>query len=242
MWCSGCWRWARWCFGDRSTVRRLLRPHLHRVGRSVATAVEMGRTAQARDHVGAAALCTLPARVRTRLLDRRVDRAARPALRPRDGHRRRRGGPRRRAAQADARRPAQRGHPAAHLLDQPWPANRYDHVVLSEVCYYLDPCVLRAAMDREVPQLAAGATVLAAHWRHPVADYLTTGDQANDVIAATAGLHHLGGYRDADVAIDVFATGTPISVAARTAVPGAKPHLNDREPEGEESVSPHPAG
>ena len=107
---------------------------------------------------------------------------------------------------------------------------------------YLDPGVLRAAMDREVPQLAAGATVLAAHWRHPVADYLTTGDQANDVIAATAGLHHLGGYRDADVAIDVFATGTPISVAARTAVPGAKPHVNAREPEGEEPVSPHPAG
>jgi hypothetical protein len=69
-----------------------------------------------------------------------------------------------------------------------------------------------------------------------------TGDRANDVIAATAGLHHLGGYRDADLAIDLFATGTPISVAARTAVPGAKPHLNDREPEGEESVSPHPAG
>ena len=127
-------------------------------------------------------------------------------------------------------------------LDQPWPANRYDLVVLSEVCYYLDPGVLRAVMDREVPQLAAGATVLAAHWRHPVADYLTTGDQANDVIAATAGLHHLGGYRDADVGIDVFAAGTPISVAARTAVPGAKPHLNAREPEGEEPVSPHPAG
>jgi SAM-dependent methyltransferase len=127
-------------------------------------------------------------------------------------------------------------------LDPPWPAHRYDLVVLSEVCYYLDPGVLRAVMDREVPQLAAGATVLAAHWRHPVADYLMTGDQANDVIAATAGLHHLGGYRDADLAIDVFATGTPISVAARTAVPGAKPHVNDREPEGEEPVTPHPAG
>jgi len=53
-------------------------------------------------------------------------------------------------------------------LHQPWPANRYDLVVLSEVCYYLDPGVLRAVMDREVPQLVAGATVLAAHWRHPV--------------------------------------------------------------------------
>ena len=95
---------------------------------------------------------------------------------------------------------------------------------------YLDPGVLRAVMDREVPQLAAGATVLAAHWRQPVADYLMTGDQANDVIAATAGLHHLGGYRDADLAIDLCATGTPISVAARTAVPGAKPHLKTESP------------
>jgi len=94
-------------------------------------------------------------------------------------------------------------------LDQPWPASRYDLVVLSEVCYYLDPAVLRAVIDREVPQLAAGATVLAAHWRHPVADYLMTGDRANDLIGATAGLHHLRGYRDADVTIDVFAAGTP---------------------------------
>ena len=33
-----------------------------------------------------------------------------------------------------------------------------------------------------------------------------SGDHANDVIAATAGLHHLGGYRDTDVAMDVFDT------------------------------------
>ena len=71
--------------------------------------------------------------------------------------------------------------------------------MLSEVCYYSEPGVLRAVMDREVPRLARGATVLAAHWRHPVADYPMTGDHANDVIGATAGLHHLGGYRDADV-------------------------------------------
>jgi SAM-dependent methyltransferase len=127
-------------------------------------------------------------------------------------------------------------------LDQPWPANRYDLVVLSEVCYYLDRGVLRAVMDREVPQLAPGATVLAAHWRHPVADYLMTGDQANDVIAATAGLHHLGGYRDTDVAIDVFASGTPASVAARTAVPGAEQHTADNAPGEAEPMPPPAAG
>src|SRR6202042_344076 len=86
-------------------------------------------------------------------------------------------------------------------LDAPWPSAGYDLVVLSEVCYYLDPAVLREVLDREVPRLGRGATVLAAHWRHPVADYPMTGDHANDVIAATGGLYHLGGYRDTDVVI-----------------------------------------
>lgn len=106
-------------------------------------------------------------------------------------------------------------------LDAPWPSAGYDLVVLSEVCYYLDPAALREVLDREVPRLAPGATVLAAHWRHPVADYPMTGDHANDVIGATGGLYHLGGYRDTDVVIDVFDTGSPASVAARSAVPGA---------------------
>ena len=106
-------------------------------------------------------------------------------------------------------------------LDEPWPLTGCDLVVLSEVCYYVEPAVLRTVLDREVPRLARGATVLAAHWRHPVADYPMTGDHANDVIGATAGLHHLGGYRDADVAIEVFDTGTPTSVAARAGIPGA---------------------
>lgn len=48
-------------------------------------------------------------------------------------------------------------------LDEPWPAGDFDLVVLSEVCYYLQPATLRAVLDREVPRLASGATVLAAH-------------------------------------------------------------------------------
>ena len=47
-----------------------------------------------------------------------------------------------------------------------------------------------------------------------------TGDHTNDVIAATAGLHQLGSYRDADLAIEVFDTASTASVAARTGVPG----------------------
>ncbi|MDO3637165.1 SAM-dependent methyltransferase [Mycolicibacterium arseniciresistens] len=106
-------------------------------------------------------------------------------------------------------------------IDGPWPQARFDLVVLSEVCYYLQPATLRAVLDRQVPLLSHGATVIAAHWRHRVEDYPMSGDHANDVIAATAGLHHIGGYRDTDVVIDVFDTASADSVAARTGVPGA---------------------
>jgi hypothetical protein len=104
-------------------------------------------------------------------------------------------------------------------MDERWPSGPFDLVVLSEVGYYLTPDALRSVLDRECPRLACGATVLAAHWRHPVDDYPMSGDRANEVVAATAGLHRIGSYRDADVAIDVFDTADGASVAARTGVP-----------------------
>ncbi len=106
-------------------------------------------------------------------------------------------------------------------LNEPWPATQFDLVVLSEIGYYLEAAELRAVLDREVTRLARGTVVIAAHWRHRVDDYPITGDRANDIIGATPGLHHVGGYRDEDVVIEVFDTAPPISVAARTGVPGA---------------------
>jgi SAM-dependent methyltransferase len=105
-------------------------------------------------------------------------------------------------------------------LDDPWPPGHFDLVVLSEVGYYLQPDVLRAVLDRELPRLVHGATVIAAHWRHPVPDYPMTGDHANDIVGATPGLHLIGSYRDADLAIEVFDTASATSVAARTGMPG----------------------
>lgn len=106
-------------------------------------------------------------------------------------------------------------------LDEPWPATDFDLIVLSEIGYYLEATALREMLDRELPRLTNTATIVAAHWRHPVADYPMTGDETNDVIAATSGLHRIGGYLDDDVAVDVFDTATSASVAARTGVPGA---------------------
>jgi hypothetical protein len=89
-------------------------------------------------------------------------------------------------------------------LDQPWPTGGFDPIVLSEVGYYLRADTLRAVLDRERPRLADGASIVAAHWRHPVDDYPISGDHANEIIGATTCLHLADSYRDPDVAIDVF--------------------------------------
>jgi predicted O-methyltransferase YrrM len=106
-------------------------------------------------------------------------------------------------------------------LDAAWPPGPFDLLVLSEVAYYLKADTLATALRREIPRLQPGATVLAAHWRHGVADYPLSGDEAHAVIARTPGLMLLGSYRDRDVVIDVFDTGDGRSVAAREEVPGA---------------------
>jgi predicted O-methyltransferase YrrM len=107
-------------------------------------------------------------------------------------------------------------------LDSAWPAGPFDLVVLSEVAYYLTADKLAEVLRRECPRLQRGATVVAAHWRHEVADYPLTGDEAHTIIAATPGLASLGCYRDRDVVIEVFDTGDGLSVAAREGVPGAQ--------------------
>lgn len=104
-------------------------------------------------------------------------------------------------------------------IDEPWPAGPFDLLVFSELGYYLTPDGLHELLERECPGLAPGATVVAAHWRHRVDDYLMAGDRVNEIVAGVTGMHPIGTYRDADVAIDIFDTADPTSVAARSGVP-----------------------
>lgn len=107
-------------------------------------------------------------------------------------------------------------------LDDEWPGTDVDLVVLSEVAYYLAADTLREVLDHECARLPDGATVVAAHWRHPVGDYPLSGDEVHGLIADTEGLTGVARYRDDDVVIDVLVNGQAQSVAARTGVPGAQ--------------------
>jgi len=80
---------------------------------------------------------------------------------------------------------------------------------------------LRTVLEREVRgwRAARASSPRTGATTSPITPI--SGDCANEIIGTTQGLHHLGGYADADVVIDMFDTGAPVSVAARTGVPGA---------------------
>lgn len=76
----------------------------------------------------------------------------------------------------------------AAVPDQ-WPPDTFDLIVISELGYYLDPVDLRRLWAAATDTLEPGGSLLAVHWRHPVADYPQTGDEVHAALAAgTPGL------------------------------------------------------
>jgi LmbE family N-acetylglucosaminyl deacetylase/SAM-dependent methyltransferase len=95
------------------------------------------------------------------------------------------------------------------------PEGPFDLVVLSEVGYYFDNSALLELLDRVSASLAPDGTVLACHWRHPVADYAQTGDAVQASVASRLGLTRLVRHEEADFLLEVFSADGR-SVAART--------------------------
>lgn len=101
-------------------------------------------------------------------------------------------------------------------LGDPWPADRFDLIMLSEICYYLTAPSLRAVLAAAVTALDPGGTLLAVHWRHPVPDYPLTGDEVHAIVADAPGLARTARYLDDDLVLEVYAAAPPppASVAA----------------------------
>jgi SAM-dependent methyltransferase len=99
-----------------------------------------------------------------------------------------------------------------------WPSGRFDLIVFSELLYYFSDRDLEKVLDSAVAALQPGGTLLAVHWRHPVADYPRSGDDVHRVLAARSGLARLVSHQEPDFLAEVYirTEGTPVSVAQAT--------------------------
>jgi predicted TPR repeat methyltransferase len=99
-----------------------------------------------------------------------------------------------------------------------WPSGRFDLIVLSEVLYYFGDHDLEQVLKRAAASLEPDGTLLAVHWRHPVAEYPRSGDDVHRVLAAEPGLAPLAVHSEFDFLAEVYirTEGMPASVAQAT--------------------------
>lgn len=99
-----------------------------------------------------------------------------------------------------------------------WPTGRFDLIVFSEFLYYFGDHDLEKVLEKAVAALEPGGTLLAVHWRHPVADYPRSGDDVHQMLADCAGLGCLVRHTEPDFLAEVYirTDGTPVSVAQAT--------------------------
>ncbi len=96
-----------------------------------------------------------------------------------------------------------------------WPDGRFDLIVLSEILYYFGDHDLEQVLKRAVAALEPDGTLLAVHWRHPVADYPRSGDDVHRALGTQPGLARLVCHQEPDFLAEVYlrTDGRPVSVA-----------------------------
>jgi hypothetical protein len=101
-----------------------------------------------------------------------------------------------------------------------WPDGEFDLIVISELGYYFEVQSLGRLLDRVEGSLRPQGTLLAVHWRHPVADYPLTGDAVHERIAQRDALCRTVSHLEEDFVLEVYLkapAGAPSqSVAARS--------------------------
>jgi SAM-dependent methyltransferase len=104
------------------------------------------------------------------------------------------------------------------MIPGDWPAGQFDLLVFSEFLYYFGDQDLPRVLDLGAAALCEGGTLLAVHWRHPVAEYPRTGDEVHAALAAYPGLGRLARHTEPDFLAEVYlrTDQAPQSVAQAT--------------------------
>ena len=96
-----------------------------------------------------------------------------------------------------------------------WPEGDFDLIVFSEILYYFAGEDLGRMLDLAVTSLRPAGTLLAVHWRHPVAEYPRSGDEVHSVLRGRPELARMVDHQEADFLAEVYirSDGKAISVA-----------------------------
>lgn len=103
-------------------------------------------------------------------------------------------------------------------VPEQWPAGSFDLITISELGYYFGEHDLQRLWDAALTALEPGGTLLAVHWRHPVADYPQTGDTVHASLAAQPSLARMVTHVEEDFRLEVYVRTPPAprSVATQT--------------------------
>jgi SAM-dependent methyltransferase len=85
-----------------------------------------------------------------------------------------------------------------------WPNRTFDLIVLSEFCFYLGAEDLDSLAQRAVASLLPGGTVLACHWRWPIAGCEFTGDEVHQRLTEGLALPQVSHLLEPDMRLDVW--------------------------------------
>ncbi|MCO5103944.1 MAG: nodulation S family protein [Burkholderiaceae bacterium] len=89
-------------------------------------------------------------------------------------------------------------------LPDEWPEGRFDLIVLSEFLYYLRPQAIAQVAQQARAALLPGGTVVACHWRAPIAGCALGGDAVHRQLRADLALPQALSCVDADFCLDLW--------------------------------------
>lgn len=98
------------------------------------------------------------------------------------------------------------------ILPGDWPSGTFDLIVISEIGYYFDSADFDQLTTCAAGALEPGGTLVAVHWRHPVADYPRSGDEVHAALemhAARRGLERTVLHIELDFLLEVYLRTPP---------------------------------
>jgi len=109
-----------------------------------------------------------------------------------------------------------RGFPHAQVqqsrLPAQWPTDSFELIVLSELCYYLDPDDLDQLIDRALASLTDDGQLLACHWRPAIEGCPQTAEQVHERLQQRLDMPRLVHHHESDFLLDLWSRhGTSVA-------------------------------